>query len=103
MTTVPVSGCSRPAITRRRVDLPPPLGRSSAVSEPEAVSRETSRRTGVRPKDLLTLRTSMAISGTALRAQQLGQQQRDDGHEGERGRRGERVALAEVLEAFLDE
>ena len=34
ITTVPSSGCSSPAITRSRVDLPLPLGPSSAVSEP---------------------------------------------------------------------
>ena len=32
---VPVSGWSRPAMARSRVDLPDPLGPSSAVSEPD--------------------------------------------------------------------
>jgi hypothetical protein len=34
MKTVPLSGTSRPAMMRSTVDLPPPLGPSSAVSEP---------------------------------------------------------------------
>ncbi len=34
ITTLPASGCSSPAITRSSVDLPLPLGPSSAVSEP---------------------------------------------------------------------
>jgi hypothetical protein len=43
MTTSPASGCSRPAMTRSSVDLPPPLGPSSAVSEPSG-SRARRRR-----------------------------------------------------------
>ena len=40
--TVPVSGGSRPAMIRSSVDLPEPLGPSSAVSEPSGTSSETS-------------------------------------------------------------
>ena len=55
-------------MTRSRVDLPPPLGPSSAVSEPDAMSTDTSRSTGVAPNDLFTCRTSIAISWLLRRA-----------------------------------
>ena len=44
-------------MTRSSVDLPPPLGPSSAVSEPDGMSTETSSRAAKSPKLLLTLRT----------------------------------------------
>ena len=40
--TTPESSPSSPAMARSRVDLPEPLGPSSAVSEPEGISRLTS-------------------------------------------------------------
>ena len=42
MKTLPQSGVSSPAITRSSVDLPLPLGPSSAVSDPAGTSTETS-------------------------------------------------------------
>ena len=39
MTIVPVSGSSNPAMARSRVDLPDPLGPSSAVSEPAGTTK----------------------------------------------------------------
>ena len=39
ISTRPLSGVSRPAITRSSVDLPQPEGPSSAVSEPPGISR----------------------------------------------------------------
>src|SRR2546423_3089280 len=103
MMTLPESGCSRPAMTRSSVDLPPPLGPSSAVSEPGGTSMDTSRSTGVTPNDLFTSRTSMAMSVGLLRPQQLRQQQGDDGDQRQRGGRRERRRLVEVLEPLLDE
>ena len=38
---VPVSGRSRPAMARNRVDLPEPLGPNNAVSEPDGTSKST--------------------------------------------------------------
>jgi len=45
--TVPASGSSKPAISRRRVVLPQPEGPSSAVRLPEGTCRSTPVRTGV--------------------------------------------------------
>ena len=42
MVMVPVSGSSRPAMARSSVDLPDPLGPSSAVSDPTGTSKSTS-------------------------------------------------------------
>ena len=53
-TTAPASGCSRPAMTRSSVDLPLPLGPSSAVSEPSGTSTETSSSAVKAPKRLVT-------------------------------------------------
>ena len=62
MKTEPPSGVSRPAITRSRVDLPLPLGPSSAVSEPPGTSIETSSRATNVPKRFETPRTEIDIS-----------------------------------------
>src|SRR5262249_19133475 len=62
-STWPVSGCSRPAITRSNVDLPLPLGPSSAVRPPSGTSIETSSRATKSPNRLVTLLAEMAISG----------------------------------------
>ena len=48
-------------MTRSSVDLPPPLGPSSAVSEPDGISTETSVSAAKSPKLLLTSRTMMLI------------------------------------------
>ena len=60
--TVPVSGFSSPAITRSSVDLPLPLGPSSAVSEPSGISSETSSRATKSPNCLVTLSALIAIT-----------------------------------------
>src|SRR3954447_15423649 len=60
MKTPPASAVSSPAITRRSVDLPLPLGPRSAVSEPLATSSETSSSATNSPKRLVTLRASIA-------------------------------------------
>src|SRR3954452_7685246 len=62
MNTSPTSGVSSPAITRSSVDLPLPLGPSSAVREPLATSTETSSSATKSPKRLVTLRASIATS-----------------------------------------
>ena len=49
MTTDPESGVSSPAMTRSSVDLPEPLGPSSAVSEPSGISSVTSSRAAKSP------------------------------------------------------
>ena len=50
MTTLPVSGTSSPAMTRSSVDLPEPDGPSSAVSDPDGISSETSSSASKSPK-----------------------------------------------------
>src|SRR5438046_8482533 len=89
-------------MTRSSVDLPPPLGPSSAVSDPGRMSTDTSRSTGVPPKLLVTSRTSIAI-GPSLAAEQFGQQEGHDRQQRQRGRGGEGGRLVEVLEPLLDE
>lgn len=44
MVIDPVSGSSRPAMARSSVDLPEPLGPSSAVSEPVGTTKSTLSR-----------------------------------------------------------
>ena len=61
---MPVSGFSSPAMTRSSVDLPPPLGPSSAVSEPSGISTETSSRATKSPNCLVTLSALIAISAS---------------------------------------
>src|SRR5438876_8447673 len=62
MNTSPASGVSSPAITRRSVDLPLPLGPSSAVREPISTSTDTSSSATKSPKRFVTLRASIAMS-----------------------------------------
>ena len=54
ISTDPESGCSSPAITRRSVDFPLPLGPSNAVSEPLGTSTETSSSAVKSPKRFVT-------------------------------------------------
>ena len=49
----PSSGCSRPAITRRSVDLPLPLGPRSAVNDPLGIASDTLSRATKLPKRLV--------------------------------------------------
>src|SRR5215207_3314411 len=117
MSTRPESGCSSPAITRRRVDLPPPLGPSSAVSEPSRTLSDTSLRATKSPKRFETESTTMLIAeapgsaGCAPRFSSLGllgldQVHREQGGEGQQGEdHGRRIGarLVEALEAVLHE
>src|SRR5260221_11890209 len=80
MKTSPASGRSSPAITRRSVDLPLPLGPRRAVSEPLSTSSETSSSATNSPNRLLTLRASIATD--LLLGWQQGHQQQ--GHDSER-------------------
>jgi hypothetical protein len=59
MNTSPESGVSSPAMTRSSVDLPDPLGPSSAISDPLGTETETSSSATNSPKRLVTLRTSI--------------------------------------------
>src|SRR5690349_24947319 len=67
MVTVPSSAYSRPAMMRRRVDLPPPLGPSRAVRPPLGIETETSSRATKSPKRLLMWLTSM-LMGRSVRS-----------------------------------
>src|SRR4029450_4819476 len=84
--TCPLSGCSRPAITRSNVDLPLPLGPSRAVSPPSGTSIETSSSATKSPNRLVTLLTVMAISGLLF-----------NGLRDENGRRGRSSLLVIVF------
>src|SRR5690349_21312946 len=77
MKTSPASATSSPAITRRSVDLPLPLGPSSAVSEPLSTSIETSSSATKSPKCFVTLRASIAKTVTSL-SEYRHQDQRED-------------------------
>jgi hypothetical protein len=61
ISTLPVSGRSRPAMTRSRVDLPLPDGPSRAVSEPLGISTDTSSSAAKSPKRLDTPRVVIDI------------------------------------------
>jgi hypothetical protein len=50
MSTEPVSARSRPAMMRRRVDLPHPEGPKIKKNSPELISSDTSFKTAVGPK-----------------------------------------------------
>src|SRR5689334_336136 len=65
----PRSGDSKPAIRRRAVVLPLPLGPSSAITSPFSISRESSRRTWL-PAKLLSSRsrTRKGMATSALAA-----------------------------------
>src|SRR4029079_7091630 len=101
MSTTPASGTSSPAMTRSRVDLPPPLGPSRAVSEPDGTSTETSSRATNSPNLLVMRRASIPTSGL-LGPEDVHDEQGDDrqGRQRERHRIG--IGLLEVLEALLD-
>src|SRR3954452_5795787 len=86
---------------RRSVDLPPPLGPRSAVSDPEGMSTETSSRATKPPKRLVMWLTWMPTS-VLLRSEEVHEQQGGDGHPCEEEGAGVGRRLVEVLEAALD-
>src|SRR6186997_2065169 len=102
MSTWPASGRSSPAITRRSVDLPLPLGPSSAVSEPSGIASETAS-SAVKPLNcLLTSTTEMPTSVLLW----LEDAQRDhDCDRDQRQHHGRRVGPGgvEAVELGLDE
>src|SRR4051812_39493323 len=90
MKTSPPSAASSPAITRRSVDLPLPLGPSSAVSDPLSTLIETSSSATNSPNFFVTLRASIA---TEHRHSEEGQdRERPEQHRG-----AVRAGLVEVL------
>ena len=58
---LPASAVSRPAMMRSSVVLPQPEGPSNAISSPDSMSSDTSRRAWKSPNFLLTLRISMLM------------------------------------------
>src|SRR5437868_3945811 len=101
MNTSPASGRSSPAITRRSVDLPLPLGPRSAVSEPLSTTTETSSSATKSPNRLVTLRASIATD-LLLRSEQGHQQQRRDGQRRKQHRESVSAARVEVVVGGLD-
>src|SRR5689334_1830999 len=96
MKTAPESATSSPAITRRSVDLPDPLGPSSAVSEPLATSTETSSSATKSPNRLVTLRASIATE-VLPRSEHGHCDERQDRERREKHRRRVRIRLLEVF------
>src|SRR6188508_2080511 len=92
MSTLPSSGSSRPAITRRSVDFPLPLGPRSAVSEPPAIATDTLSRATKSPKRLVTRRT--AIDTGRLLSEEVHEEERHEREHCEHDRR--RIGTDEV-------
>src|SRR6266511_4571837 len=104
MRTRPASGYSRPATQRSSVVFPQPLGPSSTMSSPSAISRSTPSTAVVFPKVLLTVSSVMAatvrpplvrhpaphaeqVAADQEDARQRGRQHEPGGGEAERQRR----------------
>ncbi len=69
--TWPASGSSKPAIMRRIVVLPQPLGPSNAIVSPAATVKEMSAMAVTAPKRLVTwLNSTVAVIGLSSRAEQ---------------------------------
>src|SRR6476646_2998066 len=99
MCTEPPSGRSSPATMRSNVDLPLPLGPSSATSEPVGTSSDTSSSATKSPKRLETFWIEIDIE-LVVRLSRLDQDhadQDDHGHDGEHQRHTIRAGLVEVL------
>src|SRR5436305_6562648 len=96
MKTSPASGTSRPAMTRSSVDLPLPLGPSSAVSDPLATSIETPSSATKSPKRFVTLRASIATP-VLPRSKDRHRDERQHGERREQHRGRIRIRLLEVL------
>src|SRR3982751_5374616 len=96
MNTSPVSAVSSPAMTRSSVDLPLPLGPSSAVNEPLPTPIDTSSSAVKSPNRFVTLRASIAM-GFLSRSDHRHQQQGQDRAAPEQNRRRIRARLVEVL------
>src|SRR5438067_9045466 len=102
MKTSPASATSSPAITRRSVDLPLPLGPSSAVSEPLWTSIDTPSSATKSPKRFVTLRASIAKAVLPI-ADEGHDDERQDRDRSEHDRRGVRARLVRaVLVRALD-
>src|SRR5689334_22278978 len=97
MKTSPPSGTSSPAIRRNSVDLPLPLGPSSAVWDPLATSIETSSSATKSPKRFVTLRASIA-TGVLPRSKH---RHRNQGQHGERRKQDGRRVRARLLEVLV--
>src|SRR5215831_18514701 len=81
MAIWPAVGLSSPATRRRSVDLPHPDGPTKTQNSRGRMSRSMFSRTEVRPKDLATPRSEMAVSAVAFMALTLhraGGEARDD-------------------------
>src|SRR5262245_25732759 len=102
MTTLPESGGSRPAITRSSVDLPLPLGPSSATRPPCSTFNETESSAWKSPKRFETLCTSIAIGGALLGFQHAHRDERQDREGGEQHGRGIRSGQVERRIGVLD-
>src|SRR5256714_12792593 len=100
--TTPESGTSSPAITRSSVDLPPPLGPSSAVSEPSGTMIDTSSSATWSPKRFVTPCASIAMRVSLPVEEGHREEHRDGEHGQQHGRRIGRCHV-EPLEAVLHE
>src|SRR5207248_11646951 len=96
MKTSPPSQRSSPAITRKSVDLPLPLGPSSAVSEPLSTWIEKSSSATNSPNRFVTLRATIAMNFLP-RPEHRHQHERHDREPREQHRRRVLTGLVEVL------
>src|SRR5262245_12263475 len=77
----PPSGCSRPAMRRRVVVFPQPLGPSSVNTSPRAISREAPSTAGLAPKSFLTPSRRRTVTGRGSALPQLSRRQACSLHE----------------------
>src|SRR5262245_8492861 len=101
ISTRPSSDCSRPAITRSSVDLPLPLGPSSAVSDPLGIATDTLSSATKLPNLFVACWTVIATQ-PLLSAEHVHRDERHDGEEGEHHRRRVDGRLVEREPAFVD-
>src|SRR6187455_3345334 len=101
MSTLPSSGSSSPAITRRSVDLPLPLGPSRAVSDPLGIATDTLSSATKLPKRFVTCWTVIATQ-PLLSAQHVHRHKGDDRQDGEHDRRSVDAGLVKGEVALVD-
>src|SRR5262245_38955739 len=101
ISTRPSSACSRPAITRSRVDLPLPLGPSRAVSDPPGIATETLSSATKLSKRFVTCWTVIATE-PFLSPQHVHRHEGDDRQDGQHDRRSVDTGLVEGEVALVD-
>src|SRR3954469_17700285 len=108
----PESGSSSPAIMRKTVLLPEPLGPRSAVMAPSAAEKLTLSTARNDPNDFVRSLTSMVpatggpLPGSAMVAETFGRldaDEHDDGEKSQRERHDVALVILELIECAQDE